>query len=75
MTLVPLNEHQSIVRIDTVTIAMLFSALFLVLPLVDLFSQTLAGGWHAALNALEDHDAFVILLALNAVQALHFSRR
>ncbi len=75
MALVPLNEHQSVARVDTVRIAALFSTLFLVLPLADVFSQTLAGGWQGALGALKDHDAFAILLALNALQMLVFSRR
>jgi ABC-type sulfate transport system permease subunit len=75
MALVPSHEYQSAVRVDTVTIAALFDALFLLLPLADLVSQTFAGGWHAALDALKDHDAFVILLALNVLQMLVSSRR
>ena len=66
------TEDHPIVRIGTVTIAALFIALFLLLPLANVFSQALANGWQAALDALKDHDAFeaiklTLLVAVIAV--------
>jgi sulfate/thiosulfate transport system permease protein len=51
------TEDHPVVRIGAVTIAALFIALFLLLPLANVFSQALANGWQAALDALKDHDA------------------
>ncbi len=51
------TEDHPLVRIAAVTIAAIFIALFLVLPLVVVFSQALAGGWSAALAAIRDYDA------------------
>src|SRR5580698_11081954 len=51
------TEDHPLVRIGAVTIAAIFIVLFLLLPLASVFSQALANGWQAALEALKDHDA------------------
>jgi sulfate transport system permease protein len=51
------TEDHPLVRIAVVAIAVIFIALFLVLPLIVVFSQALANGWGEALDALKDYEA------------------
>ncbi|HEY2068112.1 MAG TPA: sulfate ABC transporter permease subunit CysW [Rhizomicrobium sp.] len=51
------TEDRASVRIAAVTLAIIVIALFLLLPLITVFSQALAQGFGAALASLKDPDA------------------
>ncbi|HEX4535061.1 MAG TPA: hypothetical protein VH000_12565, partial [Rhizomicrobium sp.] len=51
------TEDHPFIRVVAVAVAATFIALFLVLPLVAVFGQALAGGLNAALDAINEHDA------------------
>jgi sulfate transport system permease protein len=63
-------EDPFLVRVGTVTVAALFIALFLVLPLVTVFGQALAGGFGVALAALKDPDAIAAIRLTLIVAAI-----
>src|SRR5581483_10856976 len=51
------TEDHAALRIAVIAIALIFVALFLVLPLAVVFSQALANGLGAAVDAIGDHDS------------------
>jgi sulfate transport system permease protein len=55
------TEDHPVTRIALTLAAIAFIALFLVLPLVSVFSQALAQGWETALAAIDEPDALAAI--------------
>jgi len=51
------TEESPVVKWLLMSVALIFSLLFLLLPLVNVFAQALSKGWHGYWNALSDPDS------------------
>src|SRR6476661_8913803 len=52
------TEESPVVKWILITVALLFSLVFLLLPLINVFAQALAKGWGAYIEALTNPDAW-----------------
>jgi sulfate transport system permease protein len=64
------TEESAVVKWVLITIALAFSLVFLLLPLVNVFAQALSQGWRAYFGALSDPDSWAAIRLTLIVAAI-----